>query len=192
MVFDYPTDSKVFDIKDQFLFGPSLLVNPVIAAGVTSRSVYLPEGTWYDFWTGASKEGGAASTMDAPLSSIPILVKAGSIVPMGPMIQYAAESIDPLEIRVYKGKNGSFTLYEDAGDSYDYETGAYATIQLTWDDAGQKLTIGARKGTYADMPASRTFNVVWVGADHGAGLDVTATPDQVVKYDGTAVTVSPK
>ncbi len=192
LVFDYQTDANVFDIKDQFLFGPALLVNPVTAAGVTSRSVYLPKGTWYDFWTGATKEGGGKSTMDAPLSSIPILVKAGSIVPMGPMIQYATESIDPLEIRIYKGKNGSFTLYDDAGDGYDYETGAYATIELAWDDASQKLSIGARKGSYPDMPATRTFNIVWVGADHGTGLDVTATPDQVVEYDGSAVTVSPK
>jgi alpha-D-xyloside xylohydrolase len=111
---------------------------------------------------------------------------------MGPMIQYANESTDPLEIRIYKGKNGSFTLYDDAGDGYEYETGAYATIELTWDDAAKKLTIGARKGTYTGILASRTFNIVWVGADHGAGLDVTATPDQVVKYDGSETSVSLK
>lgn len=192
LVFDYQDDTSLFDIKDQFLFGPALMINPVTAAGVTSRSVTLPAGTWYDFWTGATKEGGAKATMDAPLGSIPILVKAGSIVPMGPMIQYATESIDPLEIRIYKGKNGTFTLYEDAGDGYDYETGAYSTIQFTWDDAGKKLTVGGRKGSYTGMPTSRTFNIVWVGADHGAGLDVTATADQVVKYDGSETSVSPK
>jgi alpha-D-xyloside xylohydrolase len=192
LVFDYQTDSKVFDIKDQFLFGPALLVNPVTAAGVTSRQVYLPAGTWVDFWTGETKQGGASSSMPAPLDSIPILVKAGSIVPMGPMIQYATESIDPLEIRVYKGQNASFVLYEDEGDTYNYETGKYSEIRFTWDDAAGQLTIGARTGSYTGMPASRTFNVVWVGANHGNGLEVTATPDQVVKYDGSEVSVSAK
>jgi alpha-D-xyloside xylohydrolase len=190
MVFDYPTDSSVFDIKDQFLFGPALLINPVTAAGVTSRSVYLPAGTWYDFWTGETKEGGAKSTMPAPLDSIPILVKAGSIVPMGPMIQYATESIDPIEVRIYKGQNGSFTLYEDENDNYNYETGKHSEIRFTWDDAAGQLTIGARTGSYTGMPTSRTFNVVWVGSNHGSGLEVTATPDQVVNYDGSEVSVS--
>ena len=100
LIFDYPSDTNVFDIKDQFLFGPAFLINPVTSAGATSRSVYLLAGTWYDFWTGSTKQGGGKSTMDAPFSSIPILVKAGAIVPMGPMIQYATESIDPLEIRI--------------------------------------------------------------------------------------------
>ena len=106
------------------------------------------------------------------------------------MIQYATESIDPIEVRIYKGQNGSFTLYEDENDNYNYETGKYSEIRFTWDDAAGQLTIGARTGSYTGMPTSRTFNVVWVGSNHGSGLEVTATPDQVVTYDGSEVTVS--
>jgi alpha-D-xyloside xylohydrolase len=190
LVFDYQKDTSVYGLADEFMYGPALLVAPVITSGGTSRSVYLPAGTWYNFWTGATVTGGSKSTVDAPLSQIPIFVKAGSIVPMGPKIEYATQSIDPLEIRIYKGANGSFTLYDDEGDNYNYETGKYATIQFTWDDAAGKLTIGAQQGSYTNMPASRTFNVVWVGASHGAGIDVTATADQTVKYDGTEVSVT--
>lgn len=192
LFFDYPTDTNVLDIKDQFMYGPAILVNPVISQGATSRQVYLPAGTWYDFWTGATAAGGAKVAADAPLSKIPLYVRGGSIVPMGPMIQYATESIDPLEIRVYKGANATFTLYEDEGDTYNYETGKHSTITFTWDDAAGKLSIGDRIGTYTGMLTARTFNVVWVGADHGAGIGVTATADQVVKYDGTATSVSAK
>jgi len=190
LVFDYPKDTKVFGIADQFMYGPALLVNPVITTGATSRSVYLPAGTWYDFWTGSTATGGTTVTADAPLSKIPLYVRAGSIVPMGPNIQYATQSIDPLEIRVYKGANATFTLYEDEGDSYNYETGKYSQIAFTWDDTAQQLSVGARTGSYTGMPASRTFNIVWVAANHGNGVDVTATADQVVKYDGSAVVVS--
>jgi alpha-D-xyloside xylohydrolase len=192
LVFDYQKDTKVYGIADQFMYGPALLVNPVITTGATSRSVYLPAGTWYDFWTGATATGGTTVTADAPLSKIPLYVKGGSIVPMGPNIQYATESIDPLEIRVYKGANATFTLYEDEGDTYNYETGKYSTITFTWDDTAQQLSIGARTGTYTGMPATRTFNVVWVGASHGVGAEVTATADQVVKYDGSAAVASAK
>ena len=192
LVFDFQKDTKVYGIADQFMYGPALLVNPVITTGATSRSVYLPAGTWYDFWTGATATGGTTVTADAPLSKIPLYVKGGSIIPMGPNIQYATESIDPLEIRVYKGANATFTLYEDEGDTYNYETGKYSTITFTWDDTAQQLSVGARTGSYTGMPATRTFNVVWVGASHGVGADVTATADQVVKYDGTATSVSAK
>ena len=185
LVFDYPNDSMVFNIKDQFMFGPAILVNPVTTAGATSRNVYLPAGTWYDFWTGSTVTGGTSMMASAPLSSIPLYVRGGSIVPMGPDIQYATQSVDPLEIRVYKGADATFTLYEDEGDTYNYENGKYATIPFTWNDAAGQLTIGARSGSFTGMPASRTFNIVWVGANHGGGPDVTATPDQVVKYDGT-------
>ena len=192
LVFDYQGDAAVHGINDQFMYGPAFLVNPVIKAGATSRSVYLQAGTWYDFWTGSTSTGGTTLSVEAPLSLIPLFVRAGSIVPMGPMIQYANEKIDPLEIRVYKGRDASFTLYEDEGDTYDYESGKYATIKFTWDDAAQKLTIGARSGSYTGMPASRNFNIVWVGSDHGAGMAVTATADQTVKYDGSEVSVSGK
>jgi alpha-D-xyloside xylohydrolase len=190
LVFDFQNDNQVYDIKDQFMFGPAFLVNPVTAEGDTSRSVYFPEGTWYDFWSGTSSTGGSDKTVDAPLSQIPLYVRAGSIVPMGPEIQYAMESIDPLEIRIYKGANGAFTLYDDAGDGYNYETGEYSQIPLAWDDTAKQLTIGARTGTYPGMPATRTFNIVWVGDGHGNGVEVTPTPDQVVQYDGSAVVVS--
>jgi alpha-D-xyloside xylohydrolase len=190
LVFDFQNDTMVYGIKDQFMFGPALLVNPVTATGATSRSIYLPAGTWYDFWTGSTTAGGGTSTVTAPLSQIPLFVPAGSILPMGPNIQYATQSADPLEIRVYKGQNGSFTLYEDAGDTYDYENGQYAQIPFSWNDSTRQLTIGARAGSYTGMLTSRTFNVVWVGANHGAGLGVTATADQVVKYDGSQVVVT--
>jgi len=191
LVFDYPNDSEVFKINDQFMFGPALLVNPIKSAGTTSRTVYLPAGTWFDFWTGATVAGGAKPTVDAPLSKIPLFVKAGSIIPLGPSIEYATQSADPIEIRVYKGQDGSFTLYEDTGDTYEYETGKHAEIPFTWNDAQHQLTIGARTGSFTGMLATRTFNVVWVGADHGSGVAATATADRVVKYDGTQVVVSP-
>lgn len=190
LVFDYPNDPQVFDIKDQFLFGPALLVSPVASAGVTTRSVYLPADTWYDFWTGSETAGGATTSASAPLSQIPLFVKAGSIVPMGPDIQYAGESADPVEIRVYTGRDGSFSLYEDSGDGYDYEDGQHSSIPLSWNQATHELTIGARMGSYGGMAASRTFNVVWVGPDHGTGVEVTSAPDEVVTYDGAAVVVS--
>src|SRR6478735_423410 len=192
LVFDYPSDTNVYGIPDQFMFGPAFLVNPVVTAGATSRSVYFPAGTWFDFWTGTSSTGGSKKTVDAPLSHLPLFVRAGSIVPMGPNIQYATESVDPLEIRVYRGKDASFTLYEDAGETYDYEKGQFSQIALTWNDAAKTLTIGARTGTFTGMVASRTFNVVFVADNHGAGTEVSATPDQVVKYDGTQAVVTAK
>ncbi len=192
LVFDFQNDAKVYDIKDQFMYGPAILVNPVTTAGATSRSIYLPAGTWYDFWTGATLPGGATASVSAPLRLIPLFVRAGSIVPMGPMVQYATENIDPLEIRVYTGADASFTLYEDEGDSYNYEEGKYSTVAFTWNDSAKELTIGTRSGSYPGMPASRTFNIVFVGDTHGVGVDVTSPADQSVQYDGSQVKVGGK
>ena len=191
LIFDYQNDPNVFSIKDQFLFGPALLVNPVAAAGSTSRSVYFPAGTWFDFWSGKTISGSKTETVDAPLDRIPIYVKAGSILPMGPLIQYAGQSADPLEIRIYRGAGGAFTLYEDEGDSYDYEKGKYSEIPLRWNDTTQQLTIAARKGSFKGMLTHRTFHIVLVDANHGGGVEISQ-PNQTVSFNGSQVVASLK
>jgi alpha-D-xyloside xylohydrolase len=156
-----------------------------------TRAVYLPAGTrWMDFWTGETLPGGQEITADAPIEKIPLMVKAGSIVPMGPFIQYAGEKPgDPIELRVYPGADGSFTLYEDENDTYNYEKGVYSTIGFHWDDAKHQLTIGARKGSFPGMFKQRTFQIVIVGKNHGTGVEVTSNPDKVVSYSGEQQTV---
>ncbi|MEO6475629.1 TIM-barrel domain-containing protein [Luteolibacter sp.] len=191
LVMDFRTDAQAQGIGDQFMFGPSLLVNPVTSAGATKRSVYLPAGTqWFDFWTGLKQNGGQTIQADAPIGKLPLYARAGSILPYGPSIQYAMQSVDPIELRVYPGADGSFTLYEDEGDNYNYESGTRATIPFTWNEASGQLTIGARQGSFPGMPVNRTFKVVFVSPNHGAGLNTSATTDAVVNYDGSAVTVT--
>ena len=189
LIFDYQNDPNVFSIKDQFLFGPALLVNPVVAAGVTSRSVYFPAGTWFNFWTGETISGSKTETVDAPLNQIPVYVKAGSIVPMGPFIQYADQRADPLEIRIYRGASGTFTLYEDEGDSYNYEKRKYSEIPFRWNDTARQLTIAAREGSYQGMLTHRTFHIVLVDANHGGGVEI-GKPDKTVDYNGSSVVAS--
>jgi len=146
----------------------------------------LPVGSqWIDFWTGDTLAGGRSVIADAPIDKIPLMVKAGSIVPMGPLVQYAAEKpADPIELRIYPGANGSFQLYEDENDNYNYEKGVYSTIDFNWDDAHHQLTIGARKGSFPGMLRMRTFHVVLVRKEHGTGVEVTGTPDKVITYQG--------
>jgi len=156
-----------------------------------TRSVYLPAGSsWVDFWTGQALAGGAAVTANADLDTMPLMIRAGSILPMGPFLQYATEKpADPLELRIYPGAGGSFTLYEDENDNYNYEKGVHATIGFHWDDAKRQLQIDAREGTFPGMLKSRTFHVTVVGKGHGTGLEVTGHPDKTVQYSGQAVAV---
>jgi alpha-D-xyloside xylohydrolase len=151
-----------------------------------TRQVYLPAGTqWTDFWTGETLNGGQTITSDAPMEKMPLLIKAGSIIPMGPFVQYADEkAADPIELRIYPGTDGSFTLYEDENDNYNYEKGVYATIDFKWNDAKRQLTISDRKGSFPGMLKDRTFNIVIVGKDHGAGIETTDKPDKIVSYNG--------
>ncbi|MCX6343553.1 MAG: PA14 domain-containing protein [Armatimonadetes bacterium] len=188
---DFRTDPKTLKIADQFMFGPSLLINPVLEKGATSRSLYLPAKTkWYDFWTGEKLDGGKSLKAAAPIDSIPIYVRAGAIIPMGPFIQYSTEKpADTIEIRIYRGADGKFTIYEDENDNYNYEKGAYSLISLTWNEAKQTLTIGKRKGSFPGMLQTRTFDITFAGSNHGTGLEISK-PDITVKYDGEAQVVS--
>jgi alpha-D-xyloside xylohydrolase len=185
LVMDFRADPATWDVGDEFLFGPAILVSPVLKEHATARPVYLPAGAhWYDFWTGERIAGGVNVNVPAPLDRIPLNVRAGSILPLGPVIEYAGQAADPIELRVYPGADGDFALYEDQGDSYRYTEGAYATIPIHWDDAGRTLILGARQGSYQGMPKGHTFNVVIVAAGHGVGGDVAVTPDRTIHYSG--------
>jgi len=191
LVFDFRVDTNVFNISDQYLFGPALMPCPVTAAGATNRNVYLPSGTtWYDFWTGQTNAAGQTVRAAATIDTLPLYVRAGSIIPYGPAIQYAMQTNDPIEVRVYRGADGKFTLYEDEGDNYDYEKGKYATIPISWNEAQHTLEIGKRKGKFPGMLKERTFNIVWVSDGHGVEIPSTENPDAVVHYHGAAVKIS--
>ncbi len=192
LVMDFQHDQRALNIGDQFLFGPALMVSPVTEQGASSRHLYLPGSTnWYDFWTGAAQPGGKYIDAPAPIDRLPLQVRAGSIVPMGPDVEYAAEkSADPIELRVYRGADADFTLYEDENDSYDYEKGVYATIPMHWEEARHTLAIGDRQGQFPGMLRSRVFNVVFVDASHGIGGELTAAPNHVIQYAGRAVSAT--
>ncbi len=192
LVMDFRTDVRAQNIGDEFLFGPAILVAPVTEQAATVRHLYLPKATWVDFWTGNAITGGTAIDTPAPLDHLPLYIQAGSILPLGPDLQYAAERVpDPLEIRVYRGANGSFTLYEDENDNYNYERGAHATILFTWDDSAHELTIGDRMGTYAGMAENRTFRIVFVRETYGVGGGLTEPADKVISYSGKKIVVAP-
>ena len=192
LVMDFRTDARAQNVGDQFMYGPAFLVNPVTDASATSRQVYLPDAKWYDFWTGVVVEGGHTINAIAPLERLPLYVRAGSILPLGPDEEWSTEkAADPIELRIYRGANGDFTLYEDENDNYDYEKGVYATIPFHWDDAGRTLTIGDRKGQFPGMLESRVFRLVFVSENHGVGVSPADEPDKVVQYAGKQTTVTP-
>jgi len=187
---EFTSDPGARSVADEFMFGPNLLINPVTVSGATQRSVYLPAGSdWLDFWTGKRTGGGQTISADAPLDRIPIYGKSGSIVVMGPRVESTSDKADPLELRIYSGADSNFSLYEDEGDSYDYEHGAYSVIPLHWDDKAGTLSIGERHGNFPGMLEHRTFHIVRVGEGRGTGVAPTSDPDATVEYDGKAVAV---
>lgn len=184
---DFPADRNTHDLTDQFLFGPALMACPVTQPmyyGVgsrpledtdKSRMVYLPAGAnWFDFWTGAVFAGGQTITADAPLETLPLFVRAGSIVPMTQAMQYTDELPDaPYTIRVYTGADAEFTIYEDAGDGYDYETDVFSQIELSWSEEFGVLTIGAREGEFPGMVSEREYRIVFVSRSRSSMESVT-------------------
>ncbi|MBN2371174.1 MAG: DUF5110 domain-containing protein [Vicinamibacteria bacterium] len=186
LVMDFRDDSNVLDIGDQYMFGPALLVNPVTRKGAESREVYLPKiADWYDFWTGKRLEGGQTINAFAPYEFLPVYVRAGSILPMGPELQHTEEKpADPITLWVYEGADASFELYEDEGVNYNYERDVSATIPLIWDEENRTLTIGARAGSFPGMLEERTFRVVFVSSDQPLGHTAEPKTSHVVRYDG--------
>jgi alpha-D-xyloside xylohydrolase len=152
--------------------------------------VYLPSGNdWIDFWTGTRLPGGHSIKADAPLDRIPIFVKAGSIIPFGPHAESASAKPDPTELRIYRGAPSSYTLYEDEGDNYDYEHGAYSEIPIKWDDRTGVLTIENRRGRFPGMLEHRIFRVVIVKNGRGTGIESSSDPDGTITYEGKTVSV---
>lgn len=188
----FKDDVQCRNQKYQYMFGDAMLVCPVVSDGQTISNNYLPQGQqWIDFWTGKTLEGGKTYTKQANLDIIPLYVKAGSILPWGPDVQYSTEKQwDNLELRVYPGADGEFTLYEDENDNYNYEKGAYSLIPMQWDNASRTLTIGARQGNgFEGMLQKRTFNVVLVNELNGTGDAHSTTYSATIEYDGNEVSV---
>ena len=195
LVMDFNGDDKVLDIKDQWMFGSALMACPVGEYQKYSREVYLPKQKgWYDFYTGAYHAGGQTIVADAPYDKIPVFIPEGAILPIGPEMQWSDEKKPELiDLYVYAGKDGSYTLYEDEGTNYNYEKGKYAVIDFKYDDARKQITIGARKGSFDGMLQKRRFNIILVDQKKQQGVNLAKSPKgKVVKYAGQAMTVKLK
>ena len=210
LVMDFAEDVNALDINDEYMFGKSLLVCPVTEQmyskisvngtdttnvedfnKIKSHEVYLPKDTdWIDFWTGEKYSGGQTITKETPIDIMPLYIKGGSILPIGPKVKYAEEKKwDNLEIRIYPGNDGAFTLYEDENDNYNYEKGNYSTITFEWDDAKKVLTINDRKGSFPGMLNERKFRIVRVSRNNGMGMNTVNEYDKIVTYNGKEVVV---
>ena len=184
LVMDFTADAQVNDIGDQFLFGPALMAAPVYRYGDRTRTMYFPKGaTWYDFYTGQPTEGGEQLTVAAPYERMPLYVRSGSILPLGPDMEWSDEKQpEVITLMVYAGADGAFTLYEDEGTNYNYEKGAYTMIPIRYDDAKGTVEIGQRQGKYPGMLQERIFQVVRITPEGRQAAQVT--------YNGQSTSVS--
>ena len=191
LVMDFPDDRNVWNRGEEYMFGPAFLVAPVHEFRARTREVYLPAGArWYDFYTGRAFEGGQSVRVGAPLARMPLFVRAGSIVPIGPAVQYTSENLGgPITLYVYTGADGAFELYEDDGASNGYQRSEFSRIPIRYDEDAGALAIGARAGTYDGMPATRTFHVRWITDGEGGADNFEAGADQTVTYAGRAIVV---
>jgi len=174
------------NIGDQYMFGPSLLINPVCEYKERNRELYLPEcAGWYDLYSGHWYAGGQKIVAAAPYERMPVFVKAGSIIPFGPALQYSSEKpADTITLNVYSGADAFFNLYEDEGTNYNYEKGAYAVIPITYTEAAKTISIGDRKGTFDGMLKTRAFRINLITAVKKKPLEPDAKADKEVVYKG--------
>jgi len=191
LMMDFNGDKDIYNIKDQWMFGPALMACPVGYYKARNRAVYFPKQTgWYDLYTGEHIAGGQRLVVDAPYERIPVYVREGSIIPYGPEMQYSDERpADNITLYVYAGRNGEFQLYEDEGTNYNYEKGKFSTIDMSYDDAAKTLTIGKRQGDFKGMLKERRFRIVYVTADQPRALDFEPQNAPVVDYKGNQIVV---
>lgn len=191
LIMDFAADKNTLKVGDQFMFGPSLLINPVYTYKATNRNVYLPAGQdWFDLYTGKYFEGGQNITAEAPYERIPVFVKEGSILPEGPELQYTAEkAADPITLFVYAGRDASFTLYEDEGVNYNYEKGSYTEIPITYNEKTKTIIIGERKGSFTGMLKSRYFQIRVIDKNNPSGFGYFGQPIKTIRYTGKEITV---
>lgn len=202
LIFDFRKDVSVYDIKDQFMFGPSFMICPVTSAmyfdpdniqvnRLKNRTVYLPKDqNWYDFHTGKIFKGGQTITANAPIDKIPVFVKEGSIVPLGAAQQYTSQLPSaPIEIRVYPGKDASFTIYQDEGDNYNYEKGKSSAVTFSWNENTKNFTIGSRKGSFATMLYHQVFHINIAGGENGGGNAKSLILKKNIRYSGQRVSI---
>jgi alpha-D-xyloside xylohydrolase len=192
LVMDFGKDKNVLDIGDQFMFGPALMINPVTKYKARKRSIYLPKGTeWYDLRSGEFYEGGQNIEADAPYADIPVFIKAGSIIPGGPEIQYSTEkAADPIRLFVYTGQDGSFNLYEDENVNNNYRKGLFTITPIRYSEESKKLTIGKIEGSFPGMLSKRTFEIVWISKDQPSGLDFSIRADNTITYTGESINIT--
>ena len=189
LAMDFPNDKRVQNIGDQYLFGPSIMICPVYHYKDRMRDVYFPNnGGWYNFYSGKYVAGGQKISVDAPYERIPVFVREGSILPVGPDIEYTTQKpADPIKLYVYTGADAHFDLYEDEGTNYNYEKGQYATIPFIYDEAGKKLTIGKRSGSFNGMLTKRHFEVLFVSKTKPVQFNPDKNQGIMVSYDGSAL-----
>ncbi len=202
--FDFRSDPATYEISDQYMFGPALLVNPITwpmlyQAGSqplkdipATRPVYLPAGTtWYGFWDGEKYAGGQTVQADAPLDRLPLFVRAGSILPMGPVRQHVNDLPEaPVELHIFPGQDGAFELYDDEGDRYNYENGAFTTIHIQWQEDARQLIIGAIRGQYPGMPEQRSFEIILHGDGSRHAGSGSISQSQQVLYRGQPLVIN--
>ncbi len=191
LAMDFPHDSIADNLDDEYMFGPSLLINPVYTYKAVTRNVYLPKGNgWYDLYSGKFHNGGETIVAPAPYERIPVYVKEGSIIATGPALQYTSEKpADIITLFVYTGRDASFDLYEDGDTTYDYENGAFSIIPIQYNESTKTLTIGNRSGSFQGMLQKRKFNIVWINKDKPVAFDFSLKPDATIRYNGNAISI---